>query len=84
MSSAGSLRTGIPSTEVPGRAPLRGRPFLALLVPLVLVNAAAVYGQAGWALQHLAGGLVVALLFGRRRRVHRHLPVPGSPRRPDE
>jgi hypothetical protein len=84
MSSAGSLRTGIPSTEVPGRAPLRGRPFLALLVPLVLVNAAAVYGQAGWALQHLAGGLVVALLFAAAvESIGIYLSLE-APRRPDE
>ena len=35
-----------------------GRPFL--IVPLVLVNAAAIWGQAGWAYEHIANGLVAA------------------------
>jgi hypothetical protein len=40
----------------------RGRAFLA--VPLVLVNLTAVWGQAGWAHDHVTdGGIVVALLF---------------------
>lgn len=43
----------------------RGRVFLA--VPLVLVNAAAVWGQSGWAYSNIThggrGGLVVAVLF---------------------
>lgn len=49
----------------------RGKAFL--IVPLVLVNAAAIWGQAGWAYKHIASGLtaaghtrtalVVALLF---------------------
>jgi len=43
----------------------RGRVFLA--VPLVLVNAAAVWGQAGWALTNITHGgifgLIVAVLF---------------------
>lgn len=54
---------GVPLREVPGRtAPVRrGRAFL--LVPLVLVNSAAVWGQAGWALTNLRHGLLVAVLF---------------------
>jgi hypothetical protein len=40
----------------------RGRAFLA--VPLVLVNLTAVWGQAGWAYDHIThGGFLVALLF---------------------
>lgn len=34
-----------------------------LAVPLVLVNACAVWGQAGWAAEHLGHGPVVAFLF---------------------
>ena len=34
-----------------------------MLVPVVLVNGFAVYGQAGWALEHLSGHLAVAVLF---------------------
>lgn len=58
-----SVPSGVPSREVPGRpAPVRrGRAFLIL--PLVLVNAAAVWGQAGWALTNLGHGLMVAVLF---------------------
>ena len=44
------------------KARQRGRAFLA--VPLILVNLSAVWGQAGWAYDHItAGGIVVALLF---------------------
>lgn len=38
-----------------------------LITPLVLVNAAAIWGQAGWAYEHITngggGGVVIALLF---------------------
>lgn len=58
-----SVPSGVPSREVPGRpAPVRrGRAFLIL--PLFLVNAAAVWGQAGWANTNLHHGLIVAVLF---------------------
>lgn len=36
---------------------------VALVAPLVLVNAAAVYGQAGWAYDHLGHSAVIAVLF---------------------
>jgi len=36
---------------------------LPLLLPLVLVNTAAVYGQAGWSYDHLIRNWLVALLF---------------------
>jgi hypothetical protein len=36
---------------------------LPLLLPLVLVNTAAVYGQAGWAYDHLVHHWVIAALF---------------------
>lgn len=35
----------------------------ALILPLLLVNAAALYGQAGWAYDHLGRGWVIAGLF---------------------
>ena len=35
----------------------------ALILPLLLVNTAAVYGQQGWAYDHLGHGRVVAVLF---------------------
>lgn len=35
----------------------------ALLLPLLLVNSAAVYGQAGWAYDHLIRSAVIAVLF---------------------
>lgn len=35
----------------------------ALAVPLLLVNSAAVYGQAGWAYDHLTHVVVLAILF---------------------
>jgi hypothetical protein len=35
----------------------------ALVVPLLLVNTAALYGQAGWAHDHLGHGWTVAVLF---------------------
>lgn len=58
-----SLLDGVPSREVPGRtAPSRrGRAFL--IIPLVLVNLAAIWGQAGWALTNLHHGMIVAVLF---------------------
>jgi hypothetical protein len=46
-----------PSREVTRRAPGNGRPFAALALPLVLVNGAAVWGQAGWAYVHVTGTL---------------------------
>lgn len=54
---------GVPSREDAGHAspPRRGRVFL--IVPLVLVNLAAIWGQAGWAQTNLHHGLVVAVLF---------------------
>lgn len=58
---------GVTPREVPGPAPRSsrrsgGRFFLA--VPLVLVNAVAVWGQAGWAYEHIAHGIIaIALLF---------------------
>lgn len=36
---------------------------VALAVPLVLVNSAAVYGQAGWAYEHLVQSWILAALF---------------------
>src|SRR5258706_16125659 len=36
---------------------------LALILPLLLVNSAAVWGQAGWAYDHLGRSWVVAALF---------------------
>ena len=36
---------------------------LALIVPLLLVNSAALYGQAGWAYDHLGHSRFVAVLF---------------------
>lgn len=41
----------------------RKRNQVALVVPLLLVNSAAVYGQAGWAYDHLGRGIIVAILF---------------------
>lgn len=35
----------------------------ALVVPLLLVNTAAIYGQAGWAYDHLGHGRAIAVLF---------------------
>lgn len=64
MLKADSVQLGAPSREVPqGRpAPVRrGRAFL--IVPLVLVNLAAIWGQAGWAFTNLHHGMVVAVLF---------------------
>lgn len=39
----------------------RGRAFL--IIPLILVNVAAIWGQAGWAFTNLHHGMVVAVLF---------------------
>lgn len=36
---------------------------IALAVPLILVNASAIWGQYGWAVDHLGGGALVALGF---------------------
>lgn len=36
---------------------------IALIVPLLLVNSAALYGQAGWAYDHLAPIVALAILF---------------------
>jgi hypothetical protein len=36
---------------------------IALILPLLLVNAAAVWGQAGWAYDHLGRSVVIACLF---------------------
>lgn len=36
---------------------------MALLIPLLLVNSMAIWGQAGWAYDHLARHLAVAVLF---------------------
>jgi hypothetical protein len=36
---------------------------LALVAPLLLVNTAAIYGQSGWAFDHLGHNLAVAVLF---------------------
>lgn len=51
------------TTDGPGRGSRRRSSVLALAIPLVLVNSAAVYGQAGWAYQHLARSWVLAVLF---------------------
>lgn len=58
-----TVQNGVPLREAPGRpTPVRrGRAFL--IVPLVLVNLAAVWGQAGWAFTNLHHGMVVAVLF---------------------
>lgn len=50
-------------TDGTGRAARRWGPAMALAIPLVLVNAAAIYGQAGWAHQHLVRSWAVAALF---------------------
>lgn len=51
--------------ETPSRQAVRGRAFL--VVPLVLVNLAAVWGQAGWAFENITTGgwpgLIVSILF---------------------
>jgi len=65
----GSIRGAISSVAnrcaaVRSTSPRRGRAFLA--VPLVLVNLTAVWGQAGWAYDHITitrGGVLIALLF---------------------
>jgi hypothetical protein len=56
MTDSGTFPSGPLSSEVPPpTAGTRGRRALALLVPvLVLVNSAAIWGQAGWALEHIA------------------------------
>lgn len=48
-----------------GRAAGRGHlaSSVALAIPLVLVNSAAIYGQAGWAYEHLVQSIVLAILF---------------------
>jgi hypothetical protein len=51
----------LPSSTADGRG--RTRSMVALAVPLVLVNAAAVFGQARWAYDHLAESWTVAGLF---------------------
>lgn len=65
MNSTDTFPTGVPiaSGTPQGRpaAVRRGRAFL--IVPLVLVNAAAVWGQAGWAVTNLHQGMLVAILF---------------------
>lgn len=51
--------------ETPSRQSVRGRAFLA--VPLVLVNLAAVWGQAGWAFETITtgglAGIAISILF---------------------
>lgn len=65
MSATDTFPTGVPiaSGTPQGRpaSPRRGRTFL--IVPLVLVNAAAIWGQAGWANTNLHHGWIVAVLF---------------------
>lgn len=36
---------------------------IALAIPLILVNSAAIYGQAGWAYEHLVQSVILAGLF---------------------
>jgi winged helix-turn-helix DNA-binding protein len=45
------------------RKPVAWHRNAALLVPLLLVNTAAVYGQQGWAYDHLGHDRVIAVLF---------------------
>jgi hypothetical protein len=72
MNESDTFPVGIPSSEIPPAVPgNRGRRALALLVPvLVLVNSAAIWGQAGWALDHIVpagwgswAGMTLALGF---------------------
>lgn len=64
MSQPANVLAGEPSREdFPGQSARSWVGRLFLTIPLVLVNAAAIWGQAGWAYEKLAAGIVVAVLF---------------------
>lgn len=57
------VTVGDPSREAPHRAPRKGRPVQFLAVPLLLVNTSAIWGQAGWAHEHIAASWLIAVAF---------------------
>lgn len=62
-SKTGTAVVGVEPTSVRTAKPTTWHRNAALVIPLLLVNTAAVYGQQGWAYDHLGHDRLIAILF---------------------